>query len=234
MHIGKEKAVFIAKKIHSGLVFNMAKLEGNPFTFPEVQTLLDGVTVGGHSLSDQEQVLRIKAGWDRLIKAVEQDEFKLDKQTAVGLNSLVAKTEALSIGDFRNGQVGIQGTDHQPPNEKELEALFKKLVEETNNEELPNSAYRYFLKAAAHQFFWDGNKRTGQLVMNGLLMSNGYSPVSIAAKKQLEYNEKMVRFYDTGKTEEMEQFLADSTLLKKERSLENNQVVPETTLYFER
>ena len=70
--------------------------------------------------------------------------------------------------------------------------------------------------------------------MNGLLMSNGYSPVSIAAKKQLEYNEKMVRFYDTGKTEEMEQFLADSTLLKKERSLENNQVVPETTLYFER
>jgi hypothetical protein len=44
----------------------------------------------------------------------------------------------------------------------------------------------------------------------------------------------MVRFYDTGKTEEMEQFLADSTLLKKERSLENNQVVPETTLYFER
>ena len=47
------------------------------------------------------------------------------------------------------------GLIFQPPNEKNLNGLFKELIEETNNEELPNSAYSYFLKAAAHQFFWD-------------------------------------------------------------------------------
>ncbi|CZR83213.1 hypothetical protein CDFC105_43918 [Clostridioides difficile] len=37
----------------------MGNLENNPFTFPEVQTLLDGITVGGHKLSDQNQILTV-------------------------------------------------------------------------------------------------------------------------------------------------------------------------------
>jgi len=41
-------------------VFDTSKLENNPITFPEVQTLLDGVTIGGHKVSDVEQVLNIK------------------------------------------------------------------------------------------------------------------------------------------------------------------------------
>ena len=216
MKIGKNKALFTAKKIKSGLVFNMAKMEGNPFTFPEIQTLIDGVTVGGHSLTDQNQVLRIKDGWDSLITKVEKGDFKLNKETATELNSIIAKGEALSVGDFRDGQVTIQGTEYLPPKEKQLDELFNVLVNDTNNEDLPNAAYRYFLKSAAHQFFWDGNKRTGQLMMNGLLMGAGYSPVSIAAKDQLEYNQKMVRFYDSGDTKEMECFLADSAILKEE------------------
>lgn len=227
MKIGKNKAIFAAKKIKSGLVFNMARLEGNPFTFPEIQTLLDGVTVGGHSLSDQEQVLRIKDGWDSLIKKVEKGDFKLDKETAVELNSIIAKDEALTIGNFRDGQVTIQGTEHHPPQESDLDELFDELVSSTNKEELPNAAYRYFLKSAAHQFFWDGNKRTGQLMMNGLLMEAGYSPVSIAAKDQLEYNEKMVKFYDSGDTKEMEDFLAHSAIVKDEVAREKNKANPE-------
>jgi len=215
MKIGKEKALFFAKKITTGFVFNMAKLEGNPFTFPEVQTLVEGVTVGGHSISDQQQVLRIKEGWSSLIERVEKGSFKLDKETVVELNAILAENEALSVGDFRDGQVGIQGTEHEPPEEDKLNELFDELVNEIKNENLPESAFRYFLKAAAHQFFWDGNKRTGQLIMNGLLIEGGYSPVLIPAKNQLEYNEKMVRFYNTGKTEEMECFLAGSMVIKE-------------------
>jgi hypothetical protein len=41
-------------------VWDAGVLEGNPFTFPEVKTLLEGVTVGGRKLSDQEQILTIR------------------------------------------------------------------------------------------------------------------------------------------------------------------------------
>ena len=42
-----ERALFRLEKSLPELVWNAAALEGNTFTLPQVQTLLDGVTVGG-------------------------------------------------------------------------------------------------------------------------------------------------------------------------------------------
>ena len=39
----KRRAVFLAEKMRVDFVFHTAALEGNPITFPEVQTLLDGI-----------------------------------------------------------------------------------------------------------------------------------------------------------------------------------------------
>jgi len=52
-----KKYLFLAKKDRVDFVYNTAALEGNAMTYPEVQTLLDGVTVGGHKLSDEQQIL---------------------------------------------------------------------------------------------------------------------------------------------------------------------------------
>lgn len=43
----QKQILFNATRMHSELVYNMTKLEGNPYTYPEVKTLLDGITVGG-------------------------------------------------------------------------------------------------------------------------------------------------------------------------------------------
>lgn len=37
-----KQLIFMVKKMLPDLVFNMASLEDNPFTYPEVQTLLEG------------------------------------------------------------------------------------------------------------------------------------------------------------------------------------------------
>ncbi len=47
------RACFRLQKMLAEYVRDASVLEGNPFTFP---TILDGVTVGGHKLSDQDQV----------------------------------------------------------------------------------------------------------------------------------------------------------------------------------
>ena len=59
----------------------MAGLERNPFTYPEVKTLLDGVTVGGHKLSDEQQVLSIRNGWNYVIEAVLNNKVSFDMDT---------------------------------------------------------------------------------------------------------------------------------------------------------
>ena len=54
---GKPRAIFNARKILDEIVYNTTALEGNPLTFPEVKTLIDGITVCGRRTIDSEQVL---------------------------------------------------------------------------------------------------------------------------------------------------------------------------------
>ena len=82
-------------------VWDAGVLEGNPFTFPEVKTLLDGVTVGGRKLSDQEQILNLAQSSKHLLDLVRRQEFKLDKATFCDLHAHVARNEALEWGHFR-------------------------------------------------------------------------------------------------------------------------------------
>lgn len=53
----RARAIFRARKALDEVVFDTVALEGNPLTFPEVKTLLEGVTVGGRRVEDAEQVL---------------------------------------------------------------------------------------------------------------------------------------------------------------------------------
>ena len=207
--VGKETALYIARRLHPEFVFNMAQLEGNPYTLPEVQTTLSGITVGGHKISDQTQVLNIAAGWSEIIRQVATNEFILSKENFIHTNTLIAQDEALSVGAFRDGQVGISGSDYRPPRAgEELEKAFQLLLQHYQQAtDITLQAFCGFLDAARAQFFYDGNKRTGQLMMNGVLLSAGYAPTVIFADTQLKYNQKMLSFYQSGDKEEMLVFL---------------------------
>ncbi|HXP21759.1 MAG TPA: hypothetical protein VN840_19120, partial [Streptosporangiaceae bacterium] len=82
-------------------VWDAAVLEGNPFTYPEVQTLLEGVTVGGRRLSDERQILSLSESATHLQDLVESGRFALSKKTSDNLNRLIARYEALEAGHFR-------------------------------------------------------------------------------------------------------------------------------------
>jgi len=65
----------------------------------------------------------------------------------------------------------------------------------------------FFLFGSLQQFFFDGNKRTSRLMMNGVLMSAGIDAISVPAARAQEFNEKIVRFYLSKDGTEMVQFL---------------------------
>ncbi len=68
-------------------------------------------------------------------------------------------------------------------------------------------AIHFFLTMARTQFFYDCNKRMGRFVMNGLLLDNGYPAINLPAKRQLEFNQLMLDFYQTGEQKPMNNFL---------------------------
>lgn len=206
----KKKAVYIARKVFAELIFDVQRLEGMPFTFPEVQTYIQGITVGGHKITDEEKLKQQILGWNKLIELVETDQYALTKEVACSIQEIIAKDEALEIGQFRSGGVGIAGTEYKPPAASELDDVFINVVEAILTiDDIREQAYRIHLDFSRSQFFYDGNKRTSLLMLNGHLMSNGYPPLSIPAKRLTEYNAGMIKFYESGDYEEMLGFLRE-------------------------
>jgi Fic family protein len=205
---GIERACFRLQKLFPEYVFNIVYLENNPFTFPEVKTLLEGITVGGHYLSDQQQVLNQSKSLNQLLTMVKQKTFVLDKATFCQLHGLVAFEEALEWGSFRTGEVSIAGTEYQPPPAHQLEVIFSDGIKYLKT--LANPLERgiaMFLFGSLQQFFWDGNKRTARLMMNGILLSHAIDAINIPAKKKLEFNQTMIAFYDTQNADDIMKFL---------------------------
>jgi len=188
----------MAKKDKVDFIYNTSALEGNAMTYPEVATLLDGVTIGGHKLSDEQQILNQNRSVNLLFEMIQKNEFMLNKPILLKLHKKVAFEEALSWGEFRSSGVNIGGTDYLPPKADELGIIFHEGIVEI--EKILNPIIRaitYFLFGAKNQFFYDGNKRVSRLVMNGILLKNGYPILNIKAKDKLEFNIQMIKFYDT-------------------------------------
>ena len=205
-----QRATFRFARMLPEYVWDAGVLEGNPFTFPEVKTLLDGVTVGGRKLSDQEQILNLAQSSKHLLELVRRQEFKLDKETFCALHAHVARNEALEWGHFRGEgaelhytpdvALGERGRYTPPPTEpgaERLNAIFSKGLAALQ-EDVPNHFERataFFLFGSLQQFFFDGNKRTSRFMMNGALMAEGIDAISIPAARAAEFNSKMVEFY---------------------------------------
>jgi hypothetical protein len=96
-----DRVCFRFYKMLPEFVWDASVLEGNPFTFPEVKTLLDGVTVGGRKVFDQEQILNLAESSKRLLAMVKSGQFALSKPVFTELNGIVVRKEALEWGVFR-------------------------------------------------------------------------------------------------------------------------------------
>lgn len=204
----KALALTIAKREVSVLVQDAVELEGIHFTLPEIQTLLEGITVGGHKLSDQIIATNQGNAWRYLFDLVGRNKFKLSSAIACDIHNIAAKEEALEWGRFRSGMVSIAGTDYMPPPPEALLGLFNELVLSLDRFTDPYSqAIHVFLFMARTQFFFDVNKRMGRFMMNGILLNQGYPAINLPAKRKLEFNQLMLDFYDSADERPMNEFM---------------------------
>lgn len=205
-------------------IWDAAALEGNPYTLPEVQTLLEGITVTGHRLADQDQILALNDGFNLVDELVGRGVFRLDKATSDQVHAKVAVHEAIESGHFRGeghadggglvsiGELGTYRASAPGENgatlKREFRDLTSYLLEDV--EDPREQAVAYFCAATRRQFYFDGNKRTSKLMMAGHLLANGYDAISISATRQLEFNQILAPMFDNGDATEMMQFVIDS------------------------
>ncbi|MHB9112115.1 MAG: Fic family protein, partial [Thermoleophilia bacterium] len=99
-----------------------------------------------------------------------------------------------SLTTYRSMPVYIRGTRYAPPSYEKLPELMASYAQLVNK--IQNPVVRAIL---AHYFFvtihpyLDGNGRTGRLLMNYLLLSAGYSWVTIKNEQRGEYFEALAK-----------------------------------------
>ncbi|MBP9742375.1 MAG: Fic family protein [Burkholderiales bacterium] len=213
-HYNSNKALYDAKKILAQIVTDVVNLEDINYTVPEVQTLLDGITVGGHKIQDELITVNQIKAWKFLFISIEEGTFSVNKNFILQLHAIVANQEALTWGEFRTGNVNISGTSYTPPNASKLNELWGELELEIEtilsfnnlNDSVLNidrvtntysAAINLFAKMARSQFFFDGNKRTARMMMSGVLLSHGYPMINVPAARKLEFNQVMINYYNT-------------------------------------
>lgn len=209
-HLSPEQSLFLAKKKWDENVYCGMKMENRAVTFPQTQTILNGVNVPNVQLDDIQAILNMRDAWKFLLGTVNEE---VTFEYWCKLNEYIARNEALEWGKLRTGIVGISGTDYEPPipnKEKTIEEL--KSILSTSNASATDKALEAFVWGTRGQFFWDGNKHTSLMLSNKILVSSGSGIMTITDKYMEQFNTILLNYYNTGKNEELKQFLYENAI----------------------
>lgn len=177
--------------------YNSNAIEGNTLSLIETKVVLeDGLTIGGKRLQEHLEVIN-HAEAIGFVEELVQKQASLDEQTLKMIHYLVLKSiDNESAGTYRSINVRIAGSKHEPPHflqvPHEMKNLFEwygQAKEELHPVEL---AAQFHFKFVYIYPFADGNGRTARLLMNLILMSNGFPPAIVKAE-----NDQRLKYYET-------------------------------------
>ena len=193
--ISKNRALNILGLEYENFIHKLAEGEGSTMTFAQTSATINNLPVNNVRPKDVLVVKCIQNGVDYVMDLLRKDDLFFDKQTLKMINRYVASNDNFdNIGDFRIWPIKIAGAKHRGSNPNEFDDIFFNISEKYNSDEKYDEI-NLFMDLAKTQFFGNGNKRAGQLMMNGLLVSKGYCPFVINFKEP-KFSEALVKWYD--------------------------------------
>ena len=214
-HLTPEESRFLAKKKWDENVYCGMKMENRAVTFPQTKTILEGVNVPNVQLDDIQAILNMRDAWRFLLGSIDEP-VTLDY--VCKLNAYIARNEALEWGKLRTGRVAISGTDYEPPvptqdgAERELAAILDAGVSATEK------ALTAFAWGTRGQLFWDGNKRTSLALANKIMLQAGAGMLTITEKNMEQFNDELLKYYNTGESAALLSFLYETSIQGIERA----------------
>ncbi len=173
-------------------IYNSNAIEGSTLTLRETQLILEtGLTIGGKSLREHFEVINHKEAIEYVEGLVAVDEPVTPFHVRQIHKLVLAHIDDESAGQYRNLPVRIAGAAHQPPGAWEVPRLMDEWGDWLNGPALAlhpveRASLAHHRLAAIHPFI-DGNGRTARLVMNLLLMREGYPPTIILRVNRRQY-----------------------------------------------
>jgi prophage maintenance system killer protein len=180
------------------LSWKSSKIEGNTYTLLDTERLLnEGIEATGHAKDEAKMILNHKDAF--LFIRENEAEFKsLSLRNLEDLHAILIKDLDVIKG-IRKGLVGITGSKYRPlDNVHQIKEAIESLGEAISRAKTPYDKALLALVGISYiQPFEDGNKRTGRLMANALLLSHGYAPLSYRSVNEDDFKGSMLVFYET-------------------------------------
>ncbi|EMY71215.1 Fic family protein [Leptospira vanthielii] len=199
--------------------YNSNAIEGNTLSLQETDLVLrQGITIGNKSLREHFEVLNHKEGIYFLEEIIKKKTFISVNLIREIHGKILKNIDDEQAGVFRSTNVRITGASHIPPSAGKIYDLMMELVEwyyiNYKSLSIPEiAAWMHYKLVFIHPFI-DGNGRTARLLMNLILMQEGYPPAVILHLDRKKYY-KVLREADKGNASTFLDFVGRSI----ERSL---------------
>lgn len=192
------------------LSWKSSKIEGNTYSLLDTETLIkQKIEAQGHPKDEATMILNHKKAFETILKNKKDYEI-LSFTKVTELHNVLVKGLNVSTG-IRKQAVGITGTTYRPlDNDWQIREAMEKLIEAVN--ELKNPLEKALVIIAMISYiqpFADGNKRTGRMLANALLVANDYYPLSYRSADETDYKKALVLFYEQNSLYYLKQIVWD-------------------------
>tara|TARA_R110000796_G_scaffold96719_1_gene203205 strand:+ start:668319 stop:669365 length:1047 start_codon:yes stop_codon:yes gene_type:complete len=179
------------------LSWKSSQIEGNTYSLLETERLFKEKQEADNK--SKEEAIMLLNHKDALTYLMEHKDLAktLDLRTLEEIHSLLIKD--LNVGrNIRSRTVGITGTAYKPlDNEHQIRECLELMCGLINAKD--NGFEKALLAVALISYiqpFEDGNKRTGRMISNALLIADGACPLSYRSVDSLDYKKAMLLFYE--------------------------------------
>ncbi len=205
-------------------LYESNRIEGNTLTLRETQLVVnEGITISGKSMREHLEAINHKEAIlfveDIISKQIELSAYTLKQIHALVLHSI----DRENAGQYRRLPIMIAGSKHLPPQPYLLQTLMDDyfLFYDTHKDKL----HTVVLAAEMHERlvnihpFIDGNGRTSRLIMNFILLRDGF-PLAIIGgdyESRMAYYEALENVQDQQDKLSFILFIAEKVLIALDR-----------------
>jgi len=202
----------LKKQMAIEYTYNSNAIEGNTLTLRETKLVIEeGITIGGKSITETLEAKNHPEAM-RFIESLIHTRSGINENSVLHVHKLIMSNIAEDAGRYRTAAVRITGASFMPPPSSEVRPRTNQLLkwlranpDEHTPIELATVFHHRFVQIHP---FTEGNGRTARLLMNAILMQNGYPFITIVSKLERSKYLKALMEADLGNASAFVNFTA--------------------------
>lgn len=205
----------VLDKLLPSIAFSVSEDERANWTYEELHVyLVDGVTVGGHTVREQAIVDGVREAYGALpvMTTGMVSGFNVcGLHTALMRNVMEDKSQ---LGRIRTRDVRLHGINNwKSVPVEQLREVFERECQVVNSiEDVVERAIVAMMWLQYRQFFYDGNKRVSRFMCNAILGAEKAGVFCVPRSSILQYQRLLADFYETADATQIIRYTLDHCL----------------------